>query len=393
MQRFTVGAAVLAGAWVLISMRLQGDHIFTSGPVATRHRMFGADCFQCHEAWKGVPDDKCLKCHDAPAHHGNQTMTPSCASCHVEHKGQLQLARMTDQHCTRCHSQLQTTGEPTRFARSIQSFERGHPEFAAVRPGARDKTVLRYNHQKHMKRGLQGKSGPVNLECAGCHAPDPAGRYMQAVTFEQHCKDCHPLQLGLTLPGGVAPHAPTDVVRLAVRAQLETLAREHPERMQAEPKEEGGRRRRRGASESQPPTPVNTAQWLSSQAESIEKALVGKTCKLCHDFAAPTASAADSLPQVIAPAMPARWMKSSVYSHRAHRTLTCAVCHASAAASAETSQVLLPSAVTCLICHSPSGGSRHECTECHLHHDKSREREIDGPMEINPVMIRPRAAR
>ncbi|MBI3893613.1 MAG: cytochrome c3 family protein [Candidatus Wallbacteria bacterium] len=380
MRNATLAAPILAAVWLLLAV-MQGDDIFTSGPVATRHRMFENDCQACHEPWKGVPDTKCVRCHEAPVHHGNQTFTPDCAGCHEEHKGHTRLSRTNDRHCVRCHSDLKTTGQPGGFDSSIQSFNDGHPEFAAVRPGAKDLAVVRYNHLKHMKKGLQGATGPVTLACTGCHFADEAGRYMRPITFEKQCKDCHPLALGLCVPGAVAPHEVPAAVRASVAQQLAVSASQHPERMQPAQSESPTRLRRGTAS--RPATPVNTAEWIARQAREVERQLFGKTCKLCHDLR----PGKGDLQEVVPTKIPVRWMQHATYSHRAHRTLTCSVCHASAARSAETSDVLLPTAVTCLVCHSAAGGSQHGCTECHTYHDKTKERQADGPMEINPVRL------
>ena len=69
----------------------------------------------------------------APMHQAQQTFTPACTDCHVEHQGAFRLAATRDESCTQCHANLKTKNGTTLFAAKITSFENGHPEFAALR--------------------------------------------------------------------------------------------------------------------------------------------------------------------------------------------------------------------------------------------------------------------
>src|SRR5262244_3124289 len=69
----------------------------TALSVSTAHTLFGKQCGLCHEPFKGVPEQLCLKCHDGPLHNTAQTVTPPCISCHVEHKGQEKLAQVANE--------------------------------------------------------------------------------------------------------------------------------------------------------------------------------------------------------------------------------------------------------------------------------------------------------
>jgi len=35
------------------------------------------------------------------------------------------------------------------------------------------------------------------LQCANCHASDGRGRYMQPISYDKHCAECHPLSVQL----------------------------------------------------------------------------------------------------------------------------------------------------------------------------------------------------
>jgi hypothetical protein len=46
----------------------------------------------------------------------------------------------------------------------------------------------------------------------------------------------------------------------------------------------------------------------------------------------------------------------------------------------------------CRECHQPRGGARTGCVECHLYHDKTKERDPNGPLTVNQVVKRQPAA-
>ncbi|MFP6765313.1 MAG: hypothetical protein VB858_16915, partial [Planctomycetaceae bacterium] len=138
----------------------EGDHhIYEGGDVATVHRMFENDCAKCHvENWTtldrilkadfsshvySVENSACLKCHAGSMHYPSQhpeEQEPSCADCHHDHQGDVDLKRLSDRHCVNCHqSDLEVfhadTGETTRavdFPEPVTTFA-DHPEFAALK--------------------------------------------------------------------------------------------------------------------------------------------------------------------------------------------------------------------------------------------------------------------
>src|SRR5262249_37357164 len=152
-----------------------------------------------------VSDRACSVCHDGPIHHDSQPFTPTCASCHFEHKGRSRLVDLGERQCTQCHAGLSTReGRAPGFATKIVRFSSGHPEFAVVapsgavsarvrlgdRPSPIDTTPICLNHQKHLKPGLvrddapwyrKGMAGVVadanglRLSCTYCHRPAADG--------------------------------------------------------------------------------------------------------------------------------------------------------------------------------------------------------------------------
>lgn len=282
------GAGLL---WLGVMAVLGDQRIYTSGRVAVAHRMFDAACERCHVEvprppppapagdgarsttppsprseppaassaarpagagfFRRVSDGACLACHDGPVHHDTQTFEPSCVSCHVEHRGEAALVRVSDRHCTWCHADLRTRTGEVQFERRIVSLA-AHPEFALFRSPRPDPTQLKLNHETHLREGLPAGGGRrVTLTCESCHQPDAAGRYLRPVVYETHCAECHPLEAG---EGLVVPHEAPELLRgfllarLGGRGPVPAMgpARERPEPPAVEPPE-GRPRRRPGA--------------------------------------------------------------------------------------------------------------------------------------------------
>src|SRR5262249_3186657 len=76
------------------------------------------------------------------------------------------------------------------------------------------------------------------------------------------------------------------------------------------------------------------------------------------------------LPVAEKTAIPPRWLRSSVFNHKAHTSVlhACTDCHGSVDKSEQTADVLLPHAEKCQECHAASGGVRFACVTCHLYH-------------------------
>jgi len=467
------GAPAIAAAWLTL-LAARGDHrIYNSGPVSTAHSMFGNDCAQCHIPgagspmvasamasstqlpagfWQRVTDTACVKCHDGPIHHDNQVFTPGCVSCHVEHKGRIPLALVSDRHCTSCHAQLETKAPAPRFERTVRGFATGHPEFRVLRTDEKDGAQINLNHEKHLKAGLRGPKGPVQMTCSDCHRaslaeerwpfslasmggsdktpkgaqaiPKGQGGYMDPINYEQHCAACHRLEFDQRFVGIVAPHDKPEVVHAFLLAKFTDGPPKAQEQSEAE-EEEGRSRlpgRRKGAAESEEEThgeresprrlPGRRVRADAEEEETQEEGararlpgrrraeeedspresvaaqvkvaerLLFKKCQECHSLKV----FPDRRPVVATPAIPARWLPHSAFNHRSHRMLTCTECHVKTPTSQQTADVLLPGIKVCLQCHRDRGGARSDCVECHLYHDKTRERDVNGRFTIRTVV-------
>ncbi len=345
-RALSIAAVGLCVTWLGWGALTGKQSAFNAGPLAHGHLILTNNCSSCHVSTGGfgtrVTETACLACHNAPMHQAKQTFTPACTSCHVEHQGAFRLAATSDSSCTQCHSSLKTTDGKTQFGASISSFNSGHPEFAAVRPGhAPDPGTIKLSHQVHLKSDLKGPNGPVQLQCVDCHQPASHARNapMAPVTYAQHCASCHPLVFDSRF-SEPAPHQDTKIVHDFVVQKYAA------------------------ASQGNPPG------WVAQRVEEAERLLWQKSCKECHTLTYP---APDARPEIPKSAIPVRWMTHAKFDHNAHQLVTCTECHAQAKTSNYTADVLLPGIATCQRCH--SGGriaADSRCSECHDYHDWSK---------------------
>jgi hypothetical protein len=351
----SVGVPV-AAAVVVAGFTVFGDfRLYNSGPVSTAHAMFGARCQDCHGEtavtaagvtsnaafFVPVSDRACSVCHDGPIHHDAQPFTPTCASCHFEHKGRSRLVDLRERQCTQCHGGLSTKeGRAPGFAKNIASFSSGHPEFAVASPddasptrvrldavpGPTDSAQTCLNHQKHLKPGLVREDSPwyrkgmpgvladsngLRLSCTYCHRPAADGAYMEPINYGKHCADCHPLVFDNDrFPGATVPHDRPEIVHAFLRTKYtESPGGERPAKPAAPATAEPARPRRtlRGL---EPVEEVRPSRRLVGRGESddtpqprapkgfkdVETLLFFKnkestdTCLLCHTLTVPQAS-------------------------------------------------------------------------------------------------------
>ena len=400
---------IAALLWVSVFAAAGNRRPYSAGPVSSAHAFAEMRCELCHTG-PGTPRDApdprtprdpwpfrahttdraCLTCHDAPAHTVNQTAPQTCATCHQEHRGRVQLARIADGFCVECHRDLKTTRGDPAIARAVDAFPSGHPEFAAVKAGAQDPGRLRFNHAVHMKDSVRGPKGPEKLECATCHAPEiartsgktkgPATTGLMApVTYEQNCASCHPLFFDERIEQAV-PHVKPETVRALVQQALAGYIREHPGDI-SKPDSAFSRVPLNFPRAPEPPA-RNAQEWVMRRVAADERLLWNKTCAECHEPAfakasagqAATAETARPLPVYAASNLTKQWMPRAAFDHTPHLMVSCSSCHA-ANASTKTSDVLMPNQAVCATCHAPSKGAlgsgqaESRCFECHQYHD------------------------
>ena len=339
----SIAAVGLGVAWLGWGGLTGKQSAFNAGPLARGHLILTNNCSSCHVSTGGfgteVTEAACQTCHNAPQHQAKQTFTPACTSCHVEHQGSFRLADTNEASCTQCHNSLKTTDGTTQFATSISSFNSGHPDFAAVRPGhAPDPGTIKLSHQVHLKSDLKGPNGNVQLMCVDCH-----GVTSRAPSYTQHCASCHPLVFDRRFEP--APHADTKTV-------YDFLVRKYAE-----------------------------IKDSAHGVDEAERLLWQKTCKECHVLTYP---APETRPEIAKSAIPSKWMTHAKFDHEAHQLVTCTECHAQAKTSNNTVDVLLPGIATCQKCH--NGGriaADSRCSECHDYHDWSKAK---PPASVHTIL-------
>ncbi len=427
------------------------DRIYELGPVSTAHAFIGDECWRCHTenglvtaTWKSlcddvpvVPDKACTVCHAGPPHHaGHKQHGPAaCADCHLEHRGQQQLAAIDDRHCVACHADLNATHrQQATFASGIHSFA-DHPEFAlfdtrridsigathrvrgvAVVNNGRwqDTAKIRLNHAVHLNpKGILGLDGKRHkLDCRACHTPDAAG-YMQPINYERHCAECHRDKLNFDsqrFADVSVPHGDAEAARGVIRQRYVEYYLAHPklhaaaeapdaasEQKEMEKRDEGPVSLDRTIPGKPPRLPQRGWTWVNEQVENAERALFLQRqdgCRYCHTKVEP----AGQTWRVEPPRIPYRWYLHARFRHDRHRMLTCTACHTQAETSQNTTDVLLPSITICRTCHINStaqpqaGAARAHCALCHDYHRHQGEN-FDGPMSLELQIVKPDNAR
>jgi predicted CXXCH cytochrome family protein len=383
----SIAAPLLVTVWLGAATGAGSRAPFSSGPVAQAHQVFGQQCEKCHVTEARVfrthvTDAACLSCHEAPAHKANQTFTPGCASCHLEHHGPTRLAAVADERCEQCHGNLATANGQHAVLANVGAFgvlAGGHPEFAARRDGAMDRSTLHFSHEAHLQNNLRGPQGNTKLACESCHMPEvlfgPASgpprrrELMTTVNYAKNCAPCHALYFDPLVDVPV-PHDTPEVVHAFVTRTLQRYIASHPAQI-------GRPDPVRGRIPVNFPAPMravrNAAEWTAERTAAAERLLWSKTCAECHTM---VDARNGSLPRVAASNVATLWMPRARFDHRPHRMTACAACHA-AATSRSATDVLMPSIATCRQCHATStstsdggtGGAESRCFECHDYHD------------------------
>jgi hypothetical protein len=270
---------------------------------------------------------------------------------------------------------VKTTRGPAQTAAVSDGFPSGHPEFAAVRPGApQDPARVRFNHAVHLKETLRGPAGPEKLECAECHRLEPAravpgakrprsSGLMTAVNYQQQCARCHPLFFDERIERP-APHETPEKVRAFVRQTLADYIRANPRDINMP--DAAFRRVPLNFPRAPEPPARSAGEWVERRAAADERILWSKTCSECHLRIGDVTSAGYAAYEKTD--IPARWMPRAAFTHAPHAMVACTTCHAAAPASTKTADVLLPNQAICATCHAPKRAETG-CFECHRYHD------------------------
>jgi hypothetical protein len=410
-------APLVALGWLAWRGLMRDSRVYSSGRMSGPHAVLEKHCEACHvqkaaEFSAKAADSACLACHDGPVHHQEQMRAdvPACATCHLEHRGRINIVAGSNVSCAECHMDLKVAAGAVLYAAHIRTLEEGHPEVAAHREGVKDPGTILLNHAIHMKPIRRGPNGPlVQMDCSDCHRPEsyqgswpfadanyvdakvsydandvllPAKAgilqprrvmpraYMATVRFATACAACHLLTFDKRFDAG-APHDKPDAVHAFLVKKFREYIAVHPAevRVARDPK-------RDLTGKPIPPEVriLTPEQWVSERTADAEELLWRKTCKQCHAL---TPVPGQNLPHVAEARSTQRWMPHARFDHDAHRGFSCTGCHPGALVSKQTSDVLVPNLANCKTCHAP--GPEHaesRCFECHTYHDWSKRKEV-----------------
>jgi hypothetical protein len=337
-------APAIALVWIGWHVLRRDNRVYSSGRLSEAHAVLEKECAACHVQQAGgysasAADSACLACHDGPAHHTTNINTKvACAQCHVEHRGRINLAAVSDRTCAQCHANLEATigTGGSVYAKHIVSFQDGHPEFAELRSlqghQAHDAGSIKLNHALHMQPIRRGPNGPnVQLECGDCHRPGAtenqiweysdsqystarptdsphsllaavpmfmgvastvwsnrvslrprrpgSGREMMAPPkFANACAGCHLLTFDKRFDEGV-PHDNPKVVRAYLVKKFSGYIRAHGAELH---EVEEPRRNLTGRATGPVSRSLSPAQWVAERVAVSEELLWHKTCSQCH---------------------------------------------------------------------------------------------------------------
>ena len=336
-------APVIALVWIGWHFLGRDQRVYSSGQLSEAHAVLEKQCVACHVQQAGefsakAEDAACLACHDGPAHHPEATASNApklaCASCHAEHRGRVDLAAVNSRNCASCHANLSVAGPGSDFAKRIESFANGHPEFSVLRAtgsvAPTDPGTVKLNHVLHMKAIRRGPNGPmVQLDCSDCHRPErtaettwrfsdaayfrvepPAplqalrsyeakdefrvlsthglvaprarsGReFMAPPKFETACAGCHSLTFDKRIDEGVPHETPIVIHEFLVKRFAKYIA-SHPEELRQVQEPNRNLAGRDNSSESRA---LTATKWIEEQVSVSEELLWHKTCAQCHQI-------------------------------------------------------------------------------------------------------------
>jgi hypothetical protein len=387
---------IVALVWFVVPLVSGSLVAWSSGPIANGHKVIETDCLRCHASpFQPVQDKECLACHAVTEHstrladmvRAHPALNMRCAECHMDHNGEHGLIHNDARECIGCHASMGSLLKGPALE-SVASLN-NHPQFRASIPvdngktafkirvddslNARDPSTLKLNHALHLKPGLRGKDGVVNLACSSCHQLAPDRLTLKPVQFEEHCQSCHAMEFDERLPGIEVPHQNSEVVYSFLLAEYTKLllGKGEAEKPTAPQRILPGRGDDSGKNAVPP-----GLRPVYERARAAEAQLHTKTaCAVCHEVTKRPMgmrSISDSEYEVSSTNDNHRWFPAARFSHGAHDAVTCDSCHEKARTSEKTSDLLLPGVAGCQECHAQGHARGHVesgCQTCHVYHE------------------------
>jgi pSer/pThr/pTyr-binding forkhead associated (FHA) protein len=373
-------AAFLATALFFFQLfAAQGGAMFAPGPLASPHQSTIKACGECHSGFRPVADLSCRSsCHIGIGDHqgegaARQAGKLACTDCHTEHHGDQALALVSRNVCVSCHGGLEERLPGSVFANRVSDFAGDHPEFAIDTPDGRRRLsepdgrqadpggLVKFSHLWHLTR-----LGKHNRQCADCHRRDPNTDEILPLDYEVSCQECHALGFDPRFPTRKAPHeTPGEIYDFLTGVYLKGSG------IQARP--DDGSRVVASAS-------LANEQRATQLAEVTGRRLLRDICTKCHRFEKPADRVADF--QVAPVTWRAPYFVHARFEHGPHlRLADCKDCHALAAASVKSQDLLLPGIASCQTCHRDAASAKVDksrigeshCLNCHSYHPTPAE--------------------
>ncbi len=385
-------------AWLAYPLGTSSKRQWSSGPISSQHKLIENDCVKCHaEPFKPVRDQECQACHSMSEHaQGYSTFVSQhaglemrCAQCHMEHNGDHALISRDQRFCTSCHAEMSKL-KPGADIEDVSSFDQ-HPQFRIeVRDAlgavtkvslddssrAKDSSQIKLNHKLHLKQGLEGKDGPVTLECSACHQLDENFKQLKPIEFDKHCRDCHSLGFDERLPEAEVPHGDSEAVFPALFAAYSRVVLLGEDQSLPNPARDMERDKPGDLDPEPAQIEGSGVSAVVENAREAERQLFTRTgCFLCHSYKEKPEllqTSTNSHYEVLKPGVPNVWFTAARFSHGAHEEFTCESCHEKTRESTQTSELLLPGKKMCQDCHASGrrqGYVSSDCVECHSYHD------------------------
>jgi hypothetical protein len=219
---------------------------------------------------------------------------------------------------------------------------------------------------------------------------------MVPITYENHCRACHPLTFNpkapgernaslITIPHGLQPEEVREFVWGALANQQVADVSELREWIRRPMPGKDLSKQAEAARQAIDQEVIRLEKSLyPGRLGEAERILFGgkQTCSECHTYQ----DHAGSVPtRVEATALRPIWFDHAVFNHTAHRAVECTACHEGAEKSTDREDVLLPGIANCQQCHQAgAGGARSNCTECHHYHHGDDPRQGIGAAARDP---------
>lgn len=248
--------------------------------------------------------------------------------------------------------------------------------------------------------------------------PRPAGAYYLPVNYDLHCKACHPVAAPearsgeAVIPSFAVPHRkqPAELKRILDGEFAARMTRPDNPKIAApagpggrlDPRVPSGPTALRGEVERLADKAMTlfmagaTKAGDAPSAAGTDKFRVppsGYACGKCHYVHDPNAKPEA---QKIAP-IPDKtvWFAHAKFNHAAHRGTACMQCHPNTGAAYtadgvtvavnEREPIQIEGIMSCQTCHSPQGGFRHGCTDCHTYHNGDHPLQGRGAAARDPA--------